>query len=143
MNTAQTALKAIVNLNIAPEAPFEGAVLKRDYHGGRSVLLERRADGLYIDGKKLLLGGKHVEGRSLNARLLDFLLANPGFIPYECRFDGTGRYRTCFSGTSWEFEGKSYVRTLYLVGNDWKGGYEEWNGRDLGEEVDTDFALVA
>ncbi len=140
-----------VNLAATPKLPFDGA--KVEQHTGEGwVIIEKRADGLYINGRKVTLhlskrqmGGKAIGGHDLreeltgkpvlNANILDALYENPHLIPEDWKTDADGNIRYIFFwGTIYRSSGDDlYVRYLCFrdgvwdrrcgwLGDDW-GGY--------------------
>jgi hypothetical protein len=124
------------------------AVIPKDYNWtieehrkGNPVKLERKADGLYIDGKKIdfYLSKKQKKGSIvgndlrvelkdqsvLNANVLDYLLKNPHLIPEEWKKDEDGNTRYIFFwGTIFRFAvGDLRVRCLYWYDGQWVWSY--------------------
>ncbi len=92
-------LKAVIDTDIDPRLPFGGALIEKHVRQGK-ISIEKRVDGLYIDGQKVILyrSTRQINGRSvvgyelrkevdgqliLSASILDFLLANKEYIPEE------------------------------------------------------------
>ncbi len=142
-------LRVSINLNYKPALPhaLEATVNDHtDYIGGErpltvtrgsgvTILFEKRTDGLYIDGKKVLLyrserqmnGGsiyghdlrKELDGKPvLNACVLDFLMANQEFIPEDWRKEGV----ILFWGTIF----RSSSGELCLHGMEFQPKFGEW-----------------
>lgn len=101
------AIEHVIDLGAAARLPFSGAEV--EVHRGSGVVkLERRADGLYLNDKKLGLfrsrkqkkgssvGGhdlrKELKGRGNNvsAKVLDYLVAHPELWPEEWKKDEDG-----------------------------------------------------
>lgn len=145
-------LRAEIDLDAKPGLPFNGATVEKHIGGGK-VVIEKRADGLYIDGKKVILhrvvrqmNGKSIVGHELrkeldgkpvlNACILDFLMANQGFIPEDWKKDDAGNtiyiffWGTIFRGSG----GDLFVRCFYFEGGGWQQGYGwlggGWGGSD-------------
>lgn len=94
METSKQLLIAEVNLDTIPVFPFPSAIMEEHKKGGQ-VIIEKRADDLYIDGVKVFCdcredppysgsyyitwgpGGK----KPMNACILDFLMEYQEFIP--------------------------------------------------------------
>jgi hypothetical protein len=141
------ATKMLVNLDADPNLPFTGADVV-SHTGGGWVLVERREEDLYVDGKKILfflsgrqLNGKTVKGLELreevtsqpvfNANLLDALADNPQFIPEGWKKDADGKPRYIFFwGTIYRHAyARLCVRYLYWRGGRWNRSYD-WLGSD-------------
>lgn len=92
-------LRAEIDTDLDPRLPFNGASIKKHVRQGK-VVIEKRVDGLYIGGQKVILwrSVRQINGRSvvgcellkeadgqliLSASILDFLLANQEYIPEE------------------------------------------------------------
>ena len=131
----------VVNLGATPKRPFRGAEV--DQHSGKGwVIVEKRADGLYVDGRKVILhlskrqcGDKWLRGHELrkelmgkpvlNANLLDALYRNTHLTPEDWK----GRY-VFFWGTIYRGSGGLYVRYLCFFGvGGWRSEYG-WLGGD-------------
>ena len=101
-------LRAEIDLDVQPALPFDGATVKKHIGGGKATI-EKRVDGVYLNGKKLVLrrsdrqlNGKCIQGHNLlveiegqqwvvhNATLLDFFLKNPQFWPDDWKKDEAG-----------------------------------------------------
>lgn len=128
-------LSTTIDLDANPSLPFNGATIEEHKKGGK-VTIEKRVDGLYIDGHKVVLhlserqvNGKIIQGHELrreldgkqvlNAGVLDFLMANQSFVPDEMKKDAKGNtVYTFFWGTIYRrSDGLLYVRCCY-----WDGG---------------------
>lgn len=128
-----------VNLGAAPKLPFDGAEIE-SHIGENWVIVEKLADGLYVNGRKVNLylsrrqqGGKHLTGYELreevtgkpvlNANLLDALMDNLHLIPENWKKDDNGNIRYIFFwGTIYIYRdayGDRYVRCLYFDGGRW------------------------
>lgn len=109
-------LNAIVDLDVEPKLPYYGGATVKEHARGGKVTIERRTDGLYIDGYKVVLclserqvGGafqvhelrRELDGKPISgAGALDFLVANQNFVPDEMKKDATGKaIFTFFWGT--------------------------------------------
>ena len=136
----------LVNLDAPLVLPFDGAEI--EFRVGSSwVKVEKRSDGLYIDGHKVILylserqkNGKTIKGYELREELsgklvlhpniLDALLEHPQLIPEDWKRDGSGNIQFIFF---WAviFRGPSggglYVRYLYFRGGQW-GSRCHWLG---------------
>ena len=92
-----------VDLGVSPKLPFNGAEVEQHIGTGLATV-EKRADGLYVDGRKIILhlskhqmGGKWFKGYKLreeltgmpvlNANLLDALYQNTHLIPEDYKRD--------------------------------------------------------
>ena len=141
-----------VNLAATPKLPFDGA--KVEQHTGEGwVIIEKRADGLYINGRKVTLhlskrqmGGKAIGGHDLreeltgkpvlNANILDALYENPHLIPEDWKTDADGNIRYIFFwGTIYRDSGDGLcVRYLYFRDGVWDRHYywldRVWFGHD-------------
>ena len=131
-----------VNLGATPKPPFKGAEVEQDIGEGWSIV-ERRTDGLYVDGKKIVLhlskrqrNGKRLKGYELreeltgklvlNANILDALLHNRHLILEDWKKDENGNTRYIFFwGTIYRNSGGGlYVRYLYFSGGEWYSDYD-------------------
>jgi len=131
-----------VNLDIAPKLPFNGTKVEA-HTGGGWVKLEKRQDGLYVGGRKVILyrserqkDGKVIKGYELrdeitgklilNANILDALLKNPHLIPEEWKKDANGNTILIFFwGTIFRSPARDSlcVRYLYFGGGQWGSNY--------------------
>lgn len=137
----------VVNLGIVPKSLFSGATVT-EHIGGGWVIVEKRADGLYVDSKKVILhlskrqkNGKWPKGYELreeltgkpilNANVLDALLSNPHLLPEDWKRDENGNIRhICFWGTIYsDSDGFLCVCCLCFGGGEWRSGYG-WLGGD-------------
>ena len=92
-----------VNLSATPALPFKGAKVEQ-HLGEGGALIEKRPDGLYVDGRKIVLcrserqmGTKRIKGYKLreeltgklilNGNVLDALTDNPDFLPEDWKKD--------------------------------------------------------
>ncbi|OGI46325.1 hypothetical protein A2121_01635 [Candidatus Nomurabacteria bacterium GWB1_40_6] len=135
-----------VNLGAAPELPFNGARVDQHIGDGWAVV-EKRADGLYVNGRKVVLhlskrqlGGKWLKGHELceeladkpvlNANLLDAFYDNPHLIPEDWKKDeqGNARYIFFWGTISRDSDGYLYVRYLYFAGGTWYRYYRWLDG---------------
>lgn len=141
-------LRAVIDTNINPRLPFAGATIEKHARVGK-VTIEKRADGLYIDGKKVglylserQLNGQTIKGYELrtelddkpvlSASILDFLMAHPEFIPEDWKQDENGNIIFIyFWATIYRYFGRFRVRCLYWDDGAWHEGYD-WlvNGWD-------------
>ncbi|MDD4901544.1 MAG: hypothetical protein PHE24_00175 [Patescibacteria group bacterium] len=125
----------IVNLGLTPKPVKEGYGIES--HSGRGLaVLEKRPDGLYLDGRKVIFFrsdrqqiGKTIKGFEirkelanksvLNANILDALVEFPEFITEE------------FKNEAWIFFwGTIYCKTggnLYVRCFHWAGSRREWS----------------
>ncbi|MEK7653001.1 MAG: hypothetical protein AAB358_00745 [Patescibacteria group bacterium] len=134
--TAST-FKAEIDTDKDPRLPFSGASIEKHARQGK-VTIEKRPDGLYLDGRKVVLyrslkqvNGKTVVGHELKKELdgkpvlsvsiLDFLSENQEYIPEEWKKDENGNTIFIFFwGTIYRHAGgRLYVRDLYWNGNRW------------------------
>ena len=141
-----------VNLGSTPKLPFDGARIEQHIGEGWSII-EKRKDGLYVDGHKVILhlskrqkNGKWLKGHELrkeltgkpvlDANILDALLANPHLVPEDWKKDENGN--TCyifFWGTIYhrDSRGSLCVRYLYFDDGGWYSYYYwlacGWGGR--------------
>jgi len=101
-----------VNLAATPKLSFSGAEV--EVHIGEGwAIVEKRADGLYVNGRKVILylskrqmKGKQFTGHELreeltgkpvlNANLLDAIADNPHLIPEDWKKDDNGNTRYIF-----------------------------------------------
>lgn len=138
-----------VYLGATPKLPFDGAEVV-EHIGEGWVIVEKRADGLYINSRKVTLhlskrqkGGKWLKGYELceeltgkpvlNANILDALYENIHLIPEEWKRDENGNIRFIFFwGTIYRAsDGNLYVRYLYFSDGAW-GRYYRWLGLGWG-----------
>jgi hypothetical protein len=95
-----------VNLDAPPILPFDGATVKTN-KGGGWVEVQKRADGLYIDGRKVIQfrsecqkGDKVIKGYELrdevknlpvlHPNIMDALYEHGHLIPEEWKYDENG-----------------------------------------------------
>lgn len=140
----------VVNLGASPTLPFNGATVEN--HIGKGwVIVEKRPDGLYINGHKVSLHlskrqmcGKWLKGHELreeltgkpvlNANILDALYQNPHLIPEEWKKDEDGNIRYIFFwGTIYRAsDDRLCVRCLCFHGGAWYRDYswlgDVWSG---------------
>ncbi len=140
-----------VNLVAAPNLPFSGTEVESHLGEGWAIV-EKRADGLYVNGRKVVLhlskrqmNGKSLKGYELreeltgkpvlNANLLDALFYdNPHLIPDDWKKDENGNTRyTFFWATIYRYaDGRLFVRCLYFDGGTWYRYYrwldDDWYG---------------
>ena len=142
----------VVNLGAFPTLPFAGTTVEK-HIGEGWVIVEKRPDGLYINGRKVTLhfskrqiGGKWLKGHELreeltvkpvlNANILDALYQNPHLIPEEWKKDEDGNIRYIFFwGTIYRgSRGSLCVRHICFGGGVWRRGYVwlgyGWGGND-------------
>ena len=147
-----------VNLGVTPDLPFNGAEVV-EHIGEGWVIVEKRPDDLYINGRKVVLhlskrqkNGEWLKSHELreeligklvlNANVFDALYQNPRLIPEEWKKDENGNtsfiffWGTIFRGS----DGRLYVRCLYFHGGAWC-----WHCRWLGYDWDGHYpaALLA
>lgn len=143
----------MVNLDVAPKLPFNGAQIEEN-KGGDWVKIEKRKDGLYVDGRKIILylserqkDGKVIRGHKLreevsgkpvlHPNILDALLEHTHLIPEEWKKNADGKiififfWAVIFRDPS---DGNLYVRSLYFRGGQWYSNYfwldNDWNGHN-------------
>ncbi len=127
-----TSTKYVIDCDTKPFVP-QGWKVEEHKKGGQLILDVSRIKlhlspnqvyGKYIQGNKLR---KELASElTLNANVLDYLLAHPELIPEEWK----GKY-TFFWGTIYRISGGYlYVRSLYFGGGAWLGGYR-WLGDDF------------
>lgn len=134
-----------VRVGASPSLPFDGATIL--YHAGKGwVLVEKRPDGLYVDGRKVMLflserqeKGQTIRGYELryaltgkpvlNATLADALYENQHLVPEDWQGKVVYFWGTRFSGRG----GDGCVRCLFFgvgawrrdcrrLGGDWDSG---------------------
>jgi hypothetical protein len=138
--------EATVDTDATPRLPFDGVVIESHVGMGK-VLIQKRTDGLYVDGRKVLLhrvagqiGGKTIRGHELrtklggvlNACVEDFLLDHTEFIPDDWKKDDVGNIIFIyFWGTIYRrpSDGRLFVRCLCWGGGAWVSSYV-WLGND-------------
>ena len=130
----------VVNLGATPKPPFDGAKVVSHVGEGWAIV-EKRADGLYVNGCKVILhlsrrqqNGRRLQGYDLreeltgkpvlNANLLDALADNVYLIPEDWKKDEQGNTRYIFFwGTIYRGDdGDIFVRFLYFRGV-WRRSY--------------------
>ncbi|MEK7560130.1 MAG: hypothetical protein AAB522_02430 [Patescibacteria group bacterium] len=135
-----------VNLGASPNLPFSGAEVA-EHVGEGWVIVEKRLDGLYINGRKVVLhlskrqkDGKRLKGHELreeltgkpvlNANILDALYQNPHLIPEEWKKDENGNIRYIFFwGTIYRDSGSGLcVRYLCFDVGVWCRSYGWFDG---------------
>jgi len=101
-----------VNLGFSSKLPFDGAEIEK-HIGSGWIPVEKRADGLYMDGRKVVLylskrqqKGKWIKGYELrdeltgklllNANVLDALYENTHLIPEDWKRDENGNIHYIF-----------------------------------------------
>jgi len=129
----------MVNLDVAPRLPFDGAAVEKN-EGGGWVKVEKRKDGLYIDGRKVVLylserqkNGQTIKGYELreevsgklvlHPNILDALLEHSHLIPEDWKKDENGntRYILFWAVIFRDSGGRLCVRSLH-----WDGGKWDW-----------------
>lgn len=141
----QVIASVTVNLGKMPSMPFDDASVK-DHQGSGIAFLERRPDGLYLDGRRVVLSqsvrqlnGKTIKGHDLrdelsgmpvlNANVLDALYEHHELIPDDWKKDKQGRTRFIyFWGTIYR-SGDRRLCVRYLCF--WDGGWvrtHDWLG---------------
>jgi hypothetical protein len=136
-----------VHLGAIPKLPFDGAIVE-SHQGEGWILVERRRNGLYIGGRKVMLycskhqhddasiSGhelrKEIMGECLNSNILDALYENIHLIPEDWKKDENGNTRyICFWGTIYRrLSGFFYVRGLCFGDGIWRWFYF-WLGDDF------------
>ena len=131
-----------VNLEAKPRLPFDGATVEK-HEGEGWVRVEKRPDGLYINGKKVVLylsekqqNGEVIQGHNLreelsgrdilNANILDALLEYLELIPEDWKKDAKGNARYIFFWATVyrrDPDGYLFVRCLFWDGDRWYWGY--------------------
>ena len=149
----------VVNLSATPKLPFNGAEVEQHVGEGWAIV-EKRADGLYVNGRKVVLhlskrqqNGKWLKGYDLrdeltgkpvlNANLLDALADNTHLIAEDWKRDKDGNIRYIFFwGTTYRRPGTGSlcVRYLSFGGGAWARRCH-WLGR--GWRGDDPAALLA
>ena len=143
-----------VNLDAPPTLPFDGA--RVEHHvGGGWVKVQKRPDGLYVDGRKVELylserqqGVRLVRGHELreevskklilNSNVLDALAEYPDLVPEDWKRDAAGDilyiffWATIFRDI--RFEQSLSVRFFYFGILGWQKGYfqvrDNWRYRN-------------
>ena len=123
----------------------------KDHHGTGIVTLEKRANELYLDSRKLILtqsnrqkDGRTIQGYDLkkeatdqpvlNANVLDALLAKPELFPDNWKIDRRGRTRyIAFWGTIYQ-NNNMCVRCVHFGAGRWIDDHSWlshwWGGQD-------------
>src|SRR3989338_7937218 len=136
-----------VNLGAPLKLPFNGAEVEQ-HIGEGWVIIEKRADGSYVDGRKVILhlskrqkNSKSLKGHELreeltgkpvlDANILDALLSNPHLISEDWKKDENGNTRYIFFlGTIYRNSDRPlFVRYLFFLGGKWRSNYY-WLGND-------------
>ena len=142
----------VVYLGASPNLPFDGAKVEKHIGEGWAIV-EKRADGLYINGHKVVLhlskrqkDGKWLKGYELreeltgkpvlNANILDALYQNPHLIPEEWKKDEDGNVRYIFFWGTIYRDSNAHLYVCYLcfidgvwdrlchwLDYDWRGSY--------------------
>ena len=139
-----------VNLAAIPKLPFNGAEVEQHIGEGWAIV-EKRADRLYVNGRKVILhlskrqmNGKSLKGYDLreeltgkpvlNANVLDALADNPHLIPEDWKKDeqGNTRYIFFWATVYRNSHGDLYVCSLYFYDGVWSRDYDwldsVWDG---------------
>src|SRR3989344_3368272 len=81
-----------VNLGAPPMLPFDGATVETN-KGGGWVTVQKRADGLYVDGRKVILNrserqkdGKVVRGYALRDEVTNLPVLHPNIMDALCEY---------------------------------------------------------
>ena len=140
----------MVNLGLLPRLPFDTATVEW-HHGEGWVRVQKRKDGLYVNGRKVILylserqkDGKTLKGNELrdeltgkpvlNANLLDALYENTHLIPEDWKLDVSGNMLVIYFWDS-GFRGPGTddlcVRYLCFSDGSW-GRYYHWLGSGWG-----------
>src|SRR3989344_5392983 len=137
------------NLGASPKLPFNEAEVEQHIGEGWAIV-EKRSDGLYLNGRKVVLylsrrqqNGKLLKGYDLreeltgkpvlNANLLDALYDNPHLIPEDWKKDDRGNTRFIFFwGTIYRGSaGSLCVGCLSFGDGSWNRSYcwldDDWN----------------
>lgn len=136
-----------VNLDAPPTLPFKGATVETN-KGGGWVMVQKRADGLYVDGRKVILhlserqkGGKVIRGYELrdevtnlpvlHPNILDALYEHRHLIPEDWKQDENSNaiFIYFWAVTYRRQDGDVYVRCLYWSGGAWRRLYD-WLSND-------------
>ena len=137
----------MVNLASAPVLPFDNAAIEHNAGGGW-VKVEKKKDGLYVNGEKVVLRlapaqkTGTIRGHELRTELgnnvlhpniLDALYDHAHLIPDDFKQDEQGRTRYIFFwGVIFrDSYGHLFVRFLAWPGGTW-GRYYSWLGLDFG-----------
>ncbi len=147
-----------VNLAATPNLPFNEAKIEK-HIGEGWVIVEKRPDGLYISGRKVIIhlskrqrGAKSLGGHELrdeltgkpvlNSNILDALYGNPHLIPEDWKKDENGNtIYIFFWGTLYrDSDVNLYVRCLYFFGGRW---YRLYGWLDYGWSGNNPAALLA
>ncbi|MFA5124562.1 MAG: hypothetical protein WC473_01895 [Patescibacteria group bacterium] len=135
-------LRAVIDTDNDPRPPFTDATVEKHARQGK-ISIEKRFDGLYIDGQKVVLyrstlqvNGRFIVGHELrkeldgrpvlSASVLDFLRANQEYIPEEWKEKNEkgNIIFIFFWGTIFRrSDGRLYVRCLFWSGSQWRGCY--------------------
>lgn len=129
-----------------PRFPFLGAQIE-EHNGAGTSCLEKKADGLYLDGKKIILQivqsqkngtivgimirEKLSKKPVLDVTILDYLLDHPELIPEDWKRDEDGRTRYIyFWGTVYRrLDDYLYVRCMFWSSGTWQAHYR-WIAND-------------
>ena len=124
-----------VNLGAVPKPPFDGTEVEQHIGKGWSIV-EKRTDGLYVDGRKVILhlskrqkNGKLLKGHELreeltgkpvlDANIFDALLSNLHLIPEDWKKDENDNTRYIFFwGTIYRYSNDDLcVRFMFYSGS--------------------------
>lgn len=129
----------LVNLDASPKLPFDGVTIEA-HVGGGWVKLEKRKDGLYVDGRKVVLylserqkNGNVIKGYELrdelsgkpmlNANILDALCEHTELIPEEWKGKAVFFWGTVYRDSDDDL----FVRCLYFHDGEWSRHFH-WLG---------------
>ena len=126
-----------VNLDAPPMLPFDGATVETN-KGGGWVTVQKRADGLYVDDRKVILhrserqqNGKVIQGYELrdevtnlpvlHPNIMDALYEHTHLIPKDWKQDENGNtiFTYFWAVTYRSSHGLVFVRCLYWDGGAW------------------------
>ena len=128
----------LVNLDAPPNLPFNGA--KIDFQSGSGwIQIEKRADGLYADDRKVIMylsehqkGKKVLRGHELQEELSGKLVLHPNIMDALCEYphlipegwkvdeEGNTRYIFFWAVIFRHADGSLYVRCLCFLDGRWR-----------------------
>jgi len=141
----------MVNLDVAPKLPFDGAEIEKN-EGCGWVKIEKREDGLYVDDRKVVLylserqkGGQTIKGYELrdeftgklvlHPNILDALMEHFHLIPEDWKKDENGNTRYIFF---WAVIFRNSDGDLFVRCLNWDGSRWFWNYRWLDIDFNSD-----
>ncbi|MBN1779305.1 MAG: hypothetical protein JW816_03755 [Candidatus Buchananbacteria bacterium] len=142
----------LVNLDAPPILPFDGATVETN-KGGGWVTVQKRADGLYVDDRKVILyrserqnGGKAIRGYELRDEVMNLPVLHPNvmnglyehshLIPEDWKQNEV-RFIYFWAVTFRGLRGDLYVHYLF-----WCGGSWTWDCYSIGLSFKGDYSAA-